>query len=76
MAVAFLVPDQKYDQLVFVLLHQWAPTAHLKLLLSSSSLQKGRKRQRPKTVPKSQNAMADPEMYPNKGGSPCHQELS
>lgn len=46
------------------------------LLLSSSSLWKGRKTERPKTVPRSQNAMADPDKYPNKGGSPCHQELS
>ena len=34
------------------------------------------KTERPKTMPKSQNAMADPEKYPNKGESPCHQKLS
>lgn len=34
------------------------------------------KTQRPKTMPKSHSAMADPETYPNKGESPCHQELS
>ena len=45
-AICFFVPDQKYDQLVFVLLHRWAPTAHLMLLLSSSSLRKVRKKQR------------------------------
>lgn len=35
-AICFFVPDQKYVQLVFVLLHRWAPTTHLILLLLSS----------------------------------------
>lgn len=43
------------------------------ILFSAESKEKT---ERPKTVPRSQNAMADPDKYPNKGGSPCHQELS
>lgn len=40
-AICFFVPDQKYVQLVFVLLRRCAPTAHLMLPSSSSPQNRG-----------------------------------
>lgn len=66
-AICFFVPDQKYVQLVFVLLHRWAPTAHLILLLSSSFSAEGKEEtESPKLCPSPQMPRPNPRSIPTK----------